>query len=245
MPEPTCNTFSVSEYVAALRRANLSPCEKEMLRSHYHAVDRTITAAKMSVRMGWKGKASNLHYGRLAKRVGLELGWKPLPSQSVFVLVTFDKPAKEWLWTLRTEAATALERLGLAGDGMTWLAEELPASEPIHEGARSTVLVKAFERNPVARERCVSHYGCRCAVCDVLLSNVYGDVAQGFIHVHHLKPVAEVKAEYQVDPINDLRPVCPNCHAVLHLRTPPFTIAEARKLIADGGRISPRPSPRR
>jgi 5-methylcytosine-specific restriction enzyme A len=28
-----------------------------------------------------------------------------------------------------------------------------------------------------------------------------------------------------------LRPVCPNCHAVLHLRTPPFSIDEARAML--------------
>jgi 5-methylcytosine-specific restriction protein A len=29
--------------------------------------------------------------------------------------------------------------------------------------------------------------------------------------------LSEVSGEYIVDPVEDLRPVCPNCHAVLHL----------------------------
>ncbi len=36
-------------------------------------------------------------------------------------------------------------------------------------------------------------------------------MGEGFIHVHHLKPLSEVGYEYRVDPIRDLRPVCPNC----------------------------------
>jgi 5-methylcytosine-specific restriction protein A len=54
----------------------------------------------------------------------------------------------------------------------------------------------------------------------------YGEVAKGFIHVHHLRPLSEIGEEYEVDPIADLRPVCPNCHAVLHLRVPAYSIEE-------------------
>ncbi|HSX81067.1 MAG TPA: HNH endonuclease [Candidatus Saccharimonadia bacterium] len=53
-----------------------------------------------------------------------------------------------------------------------------------------------------------------------------------FIHVHHCRPLSEIAGEYVVDPIEDLRPVCPNCHAVIHRRTPPFTIEEVRSMLA-------------
>ena len=48
----------------------------------------------------------------------------------------------------------------------------------------------------------------------------------GFTHVHHLSPLSIVGADNQVDPIDDLRPVCPNCHAVLHRREPPYSLDE-------------------
>jgi hypothetical protein len=38
------------------------------------------------------------------------------------------------------------------------------------------------------------------------------------IHVHHLRPQSSIGKRYRVNPIADLRPVCPNCHMVLHLR---------------------------
>ena len=53
-----------------------------------------------------------------------------------------------------------------------------------------------------------------------------GHPPDGFIHVHHLRQLSEIRKEYLVDPIKDLRPVCPNCHAVLHLRNPAYSIEE-------------------
>ena len=41
-------------------------------------------------------------------------------------------------------------------------------------------------------------------------------MGKDFIHVHHIIPLNEIKEEYTVDPIKDLVPVCPNCHAMLH-----------------------------
>jgi predicted HNH restriction endonuclease len=68
-------------------------------------------------------------------------------------------------------------------------------------------------------------------VCSVDFGTLYGPLAEGFIHVHHLVPLAIIGKEYQIDPIADLRPVCPNCHAVIHLRTPPLAIYEAKALL--------------
>ena len=38
-------------------------------------------------------------------------------------------------------------------------------------------------------------------------------------------------ADYEVDPVRDLRPVCPNCHAVLHRREPPYSLDEVREFL--------------
>jgi hypothetical protein len=43
-----------------------------------------------------------------------------------------------------------------------------------------------------------------------------------------LKELAKFSEEYEIDPIKDLRPVCPNCHAMLHRRTPAYTIEELK-----------------
>ena len=47
------------------------------------------------------------------------------------------------------------------------------------------------------------------------------------------------KDGYDVDPINDLMPVCPNCHAMLHRRTPPFSVEELAASIIAGTNGNP------
>lgn len=99
------------------------------------------------------------------------------------------------------------------------------------EGATRTILVNAYERNPKARRLCIDHYGPSCSVCGLNFGVVYGAEAEGFIHVHHLRLLADIRAEYDVDPVKDLRPVCPNCHAMLHRRVPPYDIEYVKDLL--------------
>ena len=99
------------------------------------------------------------------------------------------------------------------------------------EGARLTVQLNVFERSPQARTQCLAHYGMKCSVCDFSFEAVYGPVANSYIHVHHLKALASIGKEYVVDPIVDLRPVCANCHAVIHLRVPHYDIDEVKAML--------------
>jgi 5-methylcytosine-specific restriction protein A len=106
--------------------------------------------------------------------------------------------------------------------------EELDPSTPLFEGAWRSIRINVYERNPVARAQCLAHYGCRCSACAFDFGKTYGPIGEGFIHVHHLTPVAQLKRTYAIDPIRDLRPVCANCHAMIHLRSRPLTIQQLR-----------------
>lgn len=97
------------------------------------------------------------------------------------------------------------------------------------EGRTKSVSRNIYERNPKAREICIEFYGSTCLVCSLNFNDTYGDIGKGFIHVHHLVPISSVKKEYNLDPIRDLRPVCPNCHAMIHKRVPPFSINELKE----------------
>ena len=110
------------------------------------------------------------------------------------------------------------------------LAEEILAPNKFTEGATKTISVNIYERNPQARKKCIEHYGCNCVVCDFNFGDEFSELGQGFIHVHHLKPLSEIGQEYKLDPIKDLRPVCPNCHAMLHRKKDTLGIDELRKL---------------
>ncbi len=133
-----------------------------------------------------------------------------------------------FIWQLRTELKTALEETGLTGD--VQFPEEIPTYDQstLVEGLKRTITVNIYERNSQARKKCIQHWGSVCSVCDFEFEKQYGELGKGFIHVHHLIPISEVGQTYQVDPISDLLPVCPNCHAMLHRANPPLTIDELK-----------------
>ena len=103
--------------------------------------------------------------------------------------------------------------------------------EPFYEGSVRKVSVNAYERNSAARAKCIAHYGPSCVACGFNFEATYGGVGEGFIHVHHLRPLHKTGKESQIDPIADLRPVCPNCHAMIHRSDPPYTIEDVQKIL--------------
>lgn len=107
---------------------------------------------------------------------------------------------------------------------------ELDADTSIWEGARKRVEVNRFERDSSARHRCIDHWGKACVCCHIDFSKAYGARGEGFIHVHHLTPMSEIGEEYELDPVADLRPVCPNCHAMIHRYKPDLTIEELKRI---------------
>jgi hypothetical protein len=144
-------------------------------------------------------------------------------------------------WNRLPDTAFTLQlwaRLGGAGsprDALEefHLPEEILAPSGLIEGSVRAITVNSYERSTEARRSCIEYHGDSCSVCGVNFGATYGPVAQGYIHVHHLRSLSEIAEEYVVDPVQDLRPICPNCHAVMHLRVPPYTIVEVKAFLAE------------
>ena len=96
------------------------------------------------------------------------------------------------------------------------------------EGATKSVVVSAIERSRKARQACIAHHGVNCAVCGMNFLTVYGELGLGYIHIHHLQPIGQSKGVHTVDPLDDLVPVCPNCHAIIHKRNPPYSVEDIK-----------------
>lgn len=109
------------------------------------------------------------------------------------------------------------------------LPEEVVSPEQYFEGASKTVSVNTYERSAEARTKCIKHHGCACAVCSFSFKTFYGAIGENYIHVHHVVPLSEIKKEYVLDPVKDLIPVCPNCHAIIHKTQPALTIEQLRQ----------------
>lgn len=99
------------------------------------------------------------------------------------------------------------------------------------EGRVSQVLSNKYERNPANRELCLAANGYSCKICGFDFEKKYGKLGHNFIHVHHIDMVSTFGGQYYLDPIKDLIPVCPNCHAMLHRTNPPMQPNELKILI--------------
>ena len=98
------------------------------------------------------------------------------------------------------------------------------------EGGRSLVSFSRAERSSKLRRACIRKYGTSCHVCGMNFKALYGKIGDGFIHVHHLTPVSEAAKKRKVK-VDELRPVCPNCHAMLHQSSPPLSLESLKEML--------------
>ena len=98
------------------------------------------------------------------------------------------------------------------------------------EGLESLELVRKYERSRYNRALCLKYYGFLCRGCGDKLEEKYGPVGANVIHVHHIVPVSLMSGSYQLNPIKDLIPLCPNCHNIVHRSNPPMPIEELNAL---------------
>jgi 5-methylcytosine-specific restriction protein A len=111
--------------------------------------------------------------------------------------------------------------------------EELPTVGDYIEGAKKTITVNAYERDPEARRACIRHYGFVCQCCVFDFEKTYGELGKNFIHVHHIRPLRTLGEGYCINPVNDLVPLCPNCHAMIHRgnEARPLSVDDLRKML--------------
>lgn len=104
--------------------------------------------------------------------------------------------------------------------------------------AVTSIDVNRYERDSEARRICLAFHGTSCAACGFSFEASYGDAGTGYIDVHHVVPPALLGDGYQLDPIVDLVPLCPNCHALAHHGVKePRTVSELRNIIAAAGHL--------
>lgn len=70
-----------------------------------------------------------------------------------------------------------------------------------------------------------------CEACDFEFAAVYGDLGDGFIEVHHMKPVAGLSPGDKTR-TEDLAIVCANCHRMLHRRKALLSVGNLRELVS-------------
>jgi 5-methylcytosine-specific restriction enzyme A len=118
-------------------------------------------------------------------------------------------------------------------------AQEVLVPDTFTEGAVRRIEVNSYERDRTARMECIRYYGHECQVCGFRFLDLYGEIGRNFIHVHHIVSLSSIREQYRVDPVRDLRPVCANCHAMLHTQEPPLSIQDLKaRLLRPGAPLT-------
>lgn len=147
-------------------------------------------------------------------------------------------PDGKWIWIMRPNLVKAV----------SWMLKSSNGSDDFHpdtttknghgdelylEGDSITVQSLRYERNPIARERCIEEKGCFCYICHFDFEATYGDVGKGKIHVHHVIPLSTRRGQHKIRIMEDLIPICPNCHYIIHSKKPPYTPDEVSVMITE------------
>jgi hypothetical protein len=101
----------------------------------------------------------------------------------------------------------------------------------VEEGGRRLVLHLQRERNRrVVLRKKKQAASLDCEVCGFSFGRGYGSDAVEYCEVHHLVPLAKAAEGFRTR-LEDLAIVCANCHRVIHLRNPPYELADVRKMV--------------
>jgi 5-methylcytosine-specific restriction protein A len=169
--------------------------------------------------------------GKVALRT--DLWFKALSDQPIISLSVLQSRYPEYKWTPQGGGQSVPD--GIAAELFAELqrspndsfAPTAPEEVKLYaEGKSKTITLNTYDRSPKARQDCIDYYGYDCAVCGFNFKTMYGNIGETYIEVHHLKPVAEIGEEYLINPVEDLRPVCANCHRMLHRTRPALSIEE-------------------
>lgn len=171
--------------------------------------------------------------GKMALRT--DLLFKALSEEPIISLSVLQDKFPSFKWTPEAGGLTVPDSIAseifteIQGSQCFGFAPESPSSIIKYaEGKSKTVTAKTYDRSPHARQACLEYYGYSCEICNFNFESAYGDIGRGYIEVHHLRQLADIGKEYLIDPVEDLRPVCANCHRMLHKRRPPFAIEDLK-----------------
>lgn len=211
-----------AQYQAFLASGNVTAFERDVLLVHWAAPDHCARTPVIGEALGQPMSAINSACGRIGRKVVEAFGVAlPRKAQISHAVSWFQRHEDGYYYaTMLGRLADALSELGWGKEaaqrfGPFWGAQAAKNPDYWEGRAREAAIVQRA-RNGRARDECIAHYGCACYVCGFDFKRVYGERGNGFIEVHHLELVSGVEAEHLVDPVQDLRPVCANCHRMLH-----------------------------
>jgi 5-methylcytosine-specific restriction protein A len=119
-------------------------------------------------------------------------------------------------------------------EGQASVADEFALSRQVSiTEIRKYAYHRKVERNRAAERYAKKFHGHRCQACNLDFAEYYGDIGEGFIEVHHLRPISSLEEGVAVryDVAEDLAVLCSNCHRMIHRYCDPSDLATFRTII--------------
>lgn len=231
-----------------------NPWLRNLLCAIYEGGETGVTfneAHRNIVRSGskWGREATAMKLNQLARmiirKMSVAIGTKDKKPFCSPILVKFDYDWKtNGRLRLHPEVARSLVEVGWVKTGekkyfrlQLIISGKADPSDPdsflADEGNKRDVRVRRIERSRAARNACINKYRAICCVCGLCFGDKYGKDFEDLIQVHHLNPLGFRKAR-KTDFEKDLRPICPNCHAMAHWnkhKKAPRSMDELKKIV--------------
>jgi putative restriction endonuclease len=152
------------------------------------------------------------------------LKYKLYQDDVILINNTFHKADEEATLSLE-EDSTLADEFGFAINDSEFI-----------EGKEKLRIHLIKERNPslvkLAKEKWAAENSGNipCLICSFSFFETYGEIGKGFIEAHHLLPLSELVPGVNTR-IEDLAPVCSNCHSMIHRHKPWLSITELREIL--------------
>jgi hypothetical protein len=106
-----------------------------------------------------------------------------------------------------------------------------PGGREFDEGGIREITLELRKRDPRLRAQALAEYGHVCRACKCDFVDIYGELGEGYIEVHHLVPLSEPGGTRK-STVKEVDVVCANCHRMLH-RTDrvPISVDDLRTII--------------
>lgn len=121
-------------------------------------------------------------------------------------------------------------------------------NEIISEGELQVRKAIRKTRSKKLRDAAIDRYSLsnghiKCSVCGFDFVDFYGEIGKGYIDIHHEEPIFQLPAEgsevFLQKAVEKVKPVCPNCHRMLHQRkNNPLTIEELKEMMKSNCNIA-------
>lgn len=116
--------------------------------------------------------------------------------------------------------------------------------DTITEGKVSTKTAIVKERSQKLRRAAIEHYTVDgkivCSVCGFDFKKIYGELGDGYIQMHHENPIYQYSDDgfetYISEAVKNMKPLCANCHCMVHRNKGRLISITELKAIMDGSK---------